>query len=125
MAHKYPAIDLLDLYAKSNTDEWNAWLSLCLKTHNIQELKRVRYGIQVGMSNLAKQKLNDEKISVFFIRLNRSIEHTAKHILRILQPNPLDNPRSDFKTNDQFARALDMKRKRDDEFERFLRESSY
>lgn len=115
MPRKYDSIDLLKLYTTCSTEQWNTWLSACLREDNIEALKQVYYGTQVGMDNLAKQKLNTEKINNWFIRLQRSIEKTLKGILRKKYPNPNDNPLATT------AEALEAKRKRDHDFELFLK----
>lgn len=118
---KEQTIDLMQLYARSDSGQWNAWLSSCFRLHDLQGLKRVLYGIQAGMSDLAKKKLDDEKIRLFFLRLQSSIEKTAKKIIREKNPNPCDNPLS----AKDFSGALLAKRKRDHEFELFLRKESF
>ncbi|MBK8260102.1 MAG: hypothetical protein IPK80_02055 [Nannocystis sp.] len=71
------------------------------------------------MDDLAKKKLNTEEMNIWFIRLNRSIENTAKKILREKYPLPEDNP-LDFEN--RTAVTGDMKKKRDDELAKFLKE---
>ena len=92
MKRKWPTIDLLYLYSKTTSKEWNQFLTRCLKNHDVQKLTATRYGIQAGMVDLAKKKLNSEKMIEFFLRLERSLEQTIKKILREKDPNPCDQP---------------------------------
>ena len=101
-------IDLLNLYAKTNHTEWNNFLSKCLRNQDLHSLEKVFYGIQLGMNDLAKNKLNTEKINIWFIRLQRSIELTMKRIIKNKQPSPLDNPHN----AKQWAHKIEEKRKR-------------
>ena len=118
---KEQTIDVLKLYSQGNHQRWNAWLSGCLKRHDLLSLRQVLYGIQAGMTDLAKSKLDDEKVRLFFLRLQSSIEKTAKKIIREKNPNPCDNSLE----AKNFAFALSAKRKRDQELEDFLRKESF
>ena len=114
---KPPKIDLLELYAKSNTNEWNIFLTKCVQTKNLLALRNVLYGIQLGMNDLAAKKMNTEKVNVFFIRLQRSIENTMKEIIKLKNPHPLDNPYN----KEKYGHLIETKRDRDQEIERYLR----
>lgn len=118
---KWPAIDLIKLYTTTDTQTWNVFLTQCLKHHDIDRLCVTYYGLQAGMADLAKAKLNDEKMIQFFIRLQRSIEITVKRIFRIKYPNPHDDPL--YKSHDN--RWLEVKRKRDYEFSLFMQRARY
>ncbi len=74
------------------------------------------------MDDLAKQNLNTEEMCVWFIRLNRSIEITAKKILRRKYPLPQDDP---LNKDDATLVTLAQKRKRDQELSAFMRNSNY
>lgn len=118
---RWPAIDLMKLYTQSDHKKWNTILTRCHKSHDVLYLQKTLYGIQAGMDDLAKQKLNDEKINLFFIRLQRSIYNTAKKIFREKYPHPLDDPMN----KDLYGKELENKRSRDREFEKFIINSSY
>lgn len=118
---QHEAIDLLKLYFESSPAKWNAWLARCKDYHNLAELKKVYYGLQAGMDDLAKNKMNSDKLSTWFLRLQRSIEKTAKAIIREKNPMPGDNA-LDKATS---AKMLEAKRKRDREFEAFIRKAAY
>jgi hypothetical protein len=122
MSRKFEAINLMALYAKGSHNGWNEFLNECLANHDINRLAKVKYQIQAGMDDLAKGKLNTSEIDVWFVRLCKSIEDTAKKIIRQRHPLPGDNPL--LKKEIQQAQ-LDVKRKRDYELAKFLRDSSY
>jgi len=117
---KHEKIDLYKMYlAKDGHYIWNLWLTERLDRLDIKGLQSVLYGINVGMDDLVKQKLNHKKIIIWYIRLQRSIEDTMKSILRIKYPNPNDNP------GNKDPKWVAVKRKRDGEFELFLRGSRF
>lgn len=118
---KYDAIDLVLLKSKMSHNEWNAFLTQCYSNHDISSLVKARYGIQAGMADLAKHKLNSPDMIDFFIRLERSIENTIKDIVREKNPNPYDNP-----LNKQIiSEAKSEKKQRDDDLELYLIKSGY
>jgi len=121
-SRKYETIDLLKLRSQVTNLEWNSWLTRCLKDNDVEGLKKTRYGLQCGMDKLVKDKMSDEKLVIWFIRLMRSTELTMKKILVKLYPSPHDDP-----THKAFhsKEAAALKRKRDAEFEIFLRETSF
>jgi hypothetical protein len=125
MSRKHQAIDLMALYAKGSANGWNEFLTECLAKRNTARLANIRYALQAGMDDLAKRKLNDDKMNLFYIRLLKSTEKTMKAILRDKYPNPFDNTALD--KNKEFATAQwkEIKKNRDHEFELFLRKSSY
>lgn len=80
----------------------------------MQSLGKVMYGLQAGMTELAKAKLNTPKIDEWFCRLTKSIEITARKIDRKLNPNPLDDSRNAGKFGQN---TLAEKRKRDSDLQ--------
>lgn len=122
MSRKFEAIDLMKLHSLGSANGWNKILDECLLNSDINRLAKLRYQIAAGMDDLAKQKLNTEEMCVWYIRLNRSLENTAKKILRAKYPLPGDNP-MEKETNT--LKALEQKRKRDYELQQFFKKSSY
>jgi hypothetical protein len=118
---KHDSIDLMALYSVCNTDQWNNFLTHCHQIHDISTLVKTRYGLQAGMNDLVKKKMNSEKMIQFFLRLERSIEKTIQRIVREKTPNPCDDP---LKAS-EFLQFKDEKNKRDSELELFLRKSGY
>lgn len=118
---KYDEFDLLKLYSSGSYKGWNEYLNNCYHANNINSLASMRYALQAGMDKLARQKLNDEKMSVFYLRLMKSVEDTAKKIIRKVHPLPTDNPLIAKQNLDTLA----IKRRRDAELELFFKNSSY
>lgn len=78
------------------------------------------------MNELVKKKMTDDKINEFFIRVTRSIENTLKQILRGKYPNPLDRVGKNKVIDlEDHLKHLANKRKRDQEFESFLKDCRF
>jgi hypothetical protein len=122
MSRKYEAIDLLKLRTHGSTKGWNDFLNECLVKLDIHALAKVRYRICAGMDDLAKAHLNTEEICVWFVRLNRSLEVTAKKIIRIKHPMPGDKG---TKVKEMVSESYAAKKKRDFELQKFMKESAY
>lgn len=144
MKRKWPTIDILKLYSGTYTKndnvycdaswedtvvnthddkarflahkKWNEWLSLCLKTKNLNELMAMRYGLQAGMDDLAKKNMATPEIVDMWIRWCRSIEKTATKIIVLKNPISVDG--------DQQKVAL-AKKQRNAEIEKFFMESAF
>lgn len=139
---KYAPIDLLKLYAGKmegfeddfsdqqegaifnahkahhrlhSHEKWNNWLTRCYETNNMQQLIDVRYRLQVGMDDLVKKKMSNQKIAEMYVRWIGSIDKTARRLIKKMHPIPKDGG----------PQALAQKRKRDQEFENYLRKTSY
>lgn len=118
MKGKPEKIDILKLYAGGDTTKWNDFLSTCLANRDLPSLEKVLYGIQLGMNDLARKKMNTEKINIFFIRIQRSLENTMKEIIKSKEVHPLDDPLN----KEKFGHTIASKKKRDQAIERYLRE---
>lgn len=122
MSRKYEPIDLMKLYSSGSVVGWNKYLNECLAKRDINALAKLRYRIGVGMTDLANQKLNTPDIDYWFTRLQKSIENTARQIIRIKLPLPGDNSLLPL----QFRiKHNDVKQKRDQELAKFLKDSSF
>jgi len=99
-------------------DKWNQWLTKCHREKNLPELMKVRYGLQVGMDDLYKTGLSTPAIAEMFIRWTKSIEKTARQIIK--EKHKITHEIA--KSNDK---ALKQKRKIDAEFEKFILDSSF
>jgi len=124
VSQKYSGIDLFNLYAKGSANGWNDFLTSCYNENNINKLAKIRYQIQVGMDDISKRNLNDEKIIIFFIRLNRSLELTAKKIIRKMYPMPGDTVIKALNKGETLT-STEAKRKRDKALQEFFRVSAY
>ena len=123
MSRKYEAIDLMKLYTHGSHKGWNEFLDQCLRFQNINALAKLRYQICAGMDDLAKAKLNDDKMDIWFTRLTRSIEQTAKKLIKLRHPMPGDGIVAG--TEFDVAKYKLAKQKRDAELQKFLKDSSY
>lgn len=122
MSRKYEPIDLMKLYSKGSNNGWNEMLTDCTLKGDINKLAKIKYQIAVGMTDLAKGKLNTPEIDVWFVRLIRSLELTAKRIIKAKHPLPGDNPLIALKIRES---VHDIKKKRDGELAKFMRDSSF
>ncbi len=125
MSRQTDAIDLIALYAKGSNNGWNEFLTECHQKQDVNRLTKVMRGIQIGMDDAAKLHLPDDKIAVFYVRLLKSIENTMKQILRSKYPNPRDNPLAARNPAWADKKWQEIKRKRDHEFELFMRKASF
>lgn len=115
-------IDIRDTFKLLNSHQkWNQWLTHCLQYGDMAQLMDVRYRLQVGMAKCAKEKLNTPNLNIFFTRLVRSIDNTAKKVIQKRQKT--SNDLTDKKQHT--AKGLEEKRQRDQEFEKYLKKISY
>lgn len=125
---KYEAIDLMKLYTHGSSNGWNDFLTECYNKNDINKLAVVKYRISAGMDDLAKQKLNSDAINVQFVRWVRSIEVTARKIIKKLYPLPNDTiVKSELDVLNKVEKEKMMKAKqlRDRALQDFMRKSSY
>lgn len=113
----------MKLYSKGGHSIWNKMLNECLERRDINRLGKIRYQVQAGMDDLSKNHLNHPEMNVWFARLIKSIENTAKKIIKIKHPEPADNPL--IANDEQWKKRIELKRKRDRELMQFMRENSY
>lgn len=126
IGHKYPAVDLLKLYSQGNEKTWCDYLLKVQKTKDFEGALKMRFGLQAGMDDLVKKRLDTTAIHIWFSRLIVSIEKNLRWIYREKYPNPLDNPlNKKGLTNEQFVNFRRMKRERDQNFEIILKQWSY
>lgn len=122
MSRRKPeAIDIVQLFVGGNTGMWNAILTSKYRKRDLNGLIELRRRLQRGMEVAAKQKMNTQKICVFFLRLQGSIEKTMKRIVREQQPNPCDNPLIAMDNLEHKGK----KKQRDNDFERMLHKTGY
>lgn len=114
-------IDILKLYAQGNAVAWNEYLRRSLRNEDVAGLTSTLRRLQMGMDRLVKQKLNTERVSVLFIRLQRSIENTLRDIHRAKNPNPL------FHHDDRslYKEHIKDKHEKQAAFERYLKKERY
>ena len=117
MKGKPQRIDLLKLYVESSSERWRGFIKRAITAENLYLLEHTLYGLQLGMNDLAKQKLNTPKIITWFTQLQRSVEYAIKTLIRKRQPNPLDDPFN----KDKAIHRIAEKRARDLAIERHLK----
>ena len=141
---KHPNISILSIRERFCPADWIAFLTNYYNKRDIIGLGKALYGIQADMSDLTKQGMNDASLVNFFIRLQRSIEDTARRILKLKYPSPLDNiannldvkKRLAIKNNCQGLSEIEsaqkdfkahelIKKRRDAEFNQFIKDSSF
>jgi hypothetical protein len=141
---KWPNISILKIKEKLSIGNWNSFLNTCYKYQDIESLKKALYGIQADMSDLVKIGANSTDIVNLFLRLQTSLINTARKVLKIKYPSPLDNAGNDMAVEERlaqknnrnslskiekakldFSRHSAIKKKRDQEFELFIKESSF
>ena len=149
MSRKYPAIDILKLISgkesqfyddyqmttfDDNTaiheskkgmtshEKWNEWLTRCLDKNDLEQLIKVRYGLQVGIDDLNKKGLSSQTIVEIWCRWVGSIEKTARRIIKKRYPIPKIDAKMD---PDTFAKTFKAKKMLENEFEIFMRKSSF
>lgn len=114
-------IDILKFYAEVDHVRWNQFLTTCYNRNDVQKLMTFRNAFQQGMADLQKKGLESEKLSIFFIRIQRSIDNTMKLIFRDKNPNPLYDPLN----KEENERLLREKRKKQAELEEIIRRHNY
>lgn len=98
--------------------KWNVWLKQCLRNKNLNELVKVRYGLQVGMDDLVRQGLDTQAIHEMFVRWIGSIEKTARQIIK-------KRTRITHAIATDFLKAHTEKKRMDEDWERFIRGESF
>ena len=126
---QWGAIDLIKLYTISNEENWIDALKKCFETRDVTRLQKLLYGIQCGMDDLVKKKMDTDKMRLFFVWLQRTLEKTAKAVFTTIYPSPLDNPKYAIQMKKfdtvEYQKWIRTKRKRDAEFEKWRKGASY
>jgi len=143
MHRKYENVSILNIKEKMSTKDWNRFLAIIHAKRDVSRLKAVLYGLQADMSDLAKLGVNSQEVTSLFLRLQRSIEETARKIFREVYPSPLDTGTSDLsikarlavkgnmdttsieRAKADFNKASIAKKQRDEAFNTFLSESRF
>lgn len=121
-------IDILKLYSKGDNNGWNAVLQDCYNKQDINSLAKIYRDLGIGMTDLEKKKLNNEKINIWFVRLLRSLEITGLRIAKVKWPNKLDTilPTDKAKLSPEELKALkEHKEKRTQSVMAFFRKEAF
>ena len=86
---KHKTVDIIKLYAKCDAERWNQYLTKMAAQGNINELTRMLYGVQAGISDVTEKGLNSEEITVFYCRIIGSLKRTITQIAKCGRANTL------------------------------------
>lgn len=123
MARKYPALDVMKMFSTLTMEHWRATLEKGIKSGNVDKFIGWRYGLQAGLADLASKGLNTDQIDLWVFKRIKDVERCLRVLLKRKYKNPLDNPLHDRSA--YVNKALEMKRKRDREYEAFLMKSNF
>ncbi len=110
------------MQATLTLEHWRSCLQKAVKSNNIDKLVAWRYGLQAGLTDAASKGISSPQLDLWVIKRCRDLEKCAKFILK-KQFNPMDDPKAD--RIGYVAKARAAKKRRDQEFERFLQKSSF
>lgn len=122
---KYPALDVVKMYSTLTLEHWKSVLTRAVKTNNSEKLIAYRYGLQAGLADAVSKGLGNEKLDFWVIKRCRDVEKCMKYVLRKRHPNPFDNINPNKDRIGYVAKAIEAKKKRDYEFEMFLKKSNF
>lgn len=143
IGRKWPNVSLIAIREKLSMSNWNSFLTKCERDKDVIGLQKALYGIQADMSDLRKMGIDDTDLVNLFLRLQGSIEKTARAIFRKAYPEWMDNPSNDVGRKKKILRkhginikdekearanmmkAIDAKRKRDMAFNEFIKGASF
>jgi len=127
MARKHSSLDIMKMYSTLTLEHWRDCLRKAVKSSSIEKLMSWRYGLQSGLSDAASKGVTTPEIDLWVIKRCRDLEKCAKFILRKKHPMPGDVISKTHK-GQRFDFAMDAKeakKKRDRDFEQFLRKSNF
>jgi hypothetical protein len=124
VTRKHETLNLVLLFTDWTDARWASFLTKKIRSRDFNGLLQARWGLQAGMNDLAKNKLNLDKWVMKYIRWNKSLEVALRSLYRSRYPNPLDRPGTilDPSTHEK---ALNAKRNRDRTFESILKGQSF
>lgn len=126
---KWPTIDIVKLRAEWTDKEWMELMQKCFRRRDIKRLESIIYGLNAGMDEAAKKKLNDDKLIKWYLWAMRCTEKTAKQIFRTHYPHELNNPLTAQRMKKEnpplYRERHALKKKLDNEFEFFIRKTLF
>lgn len=142
MNRKWDALDVFHLYAQSNFKQWNNFLNVMYEKSDVTGIEKTIYGLNAGMTDLVKTSLwkglfetkaeavlsqkssgskdtpaSREHVTETYLRMQRSLEDTAKRIFRDKNPHPNDHPLK------KQMNMIKSKKERDIKLEEFFRKA--
>ena len=127
MARKYPAIDVVKMFATLTEEHWRYCLETAISKGSIEKLMAWRYGMQAGCADAVNKGVLTDPLALWVMKRINNLERAARVILKRKHPSPLDAVSKTHKGRriDYIAKAKLAKKKRDREFEQFLMRSNY
>lgn len=121
---KYPAIDVVKLYATLDRPKWESILRNAADKNSVNKLMAWRYGLQAGLADAnSRGKITTQQMDVWILCRIKEVEKTMKEIIKRKWKSIADKH---MKTDvENFTRIREDKRKRDREFESFLMKSNF
>lgn len=88
-------LDLIEMVIKAGdgikfAKKWNSFLSLCVKSGDVQKLLDVRRRMQIGMSDISDRGMNIPKVCKLFLRCQFSIEKEVRRMIKKRNPGTTD-----------------------------------
>lgn len=121
---KFPAINVMKLYATLDRPRWEAILRNAADTESVNKLLAWRYGLQAGLADAnSRSKMTTQKIDIWVLSRIKEVEKTMKEIIKRRHKSLADGKIS--KDAENFIKIREDKRKRDREFEDFLMRSNF
>lgn len=118
---KWPDIDLFKFAVEMYPDRFKKYLLKCEEDQNITSLVSTYYGLQKGMQKCVRDKINTPMIVKIFINSQRGCER----VLRRIYMNKYREYYKDPLIAEGVREAVLKKRKKDGEFEKWLRKQRY
>lgn len=125
---KYETLDVVSMFATLTEDHWRSCLETAASKGAVDKLKSWRYGMQAGLADAESKGMSSEKLCIWVLKRIRNLEQCMKWILRQKYPMPGDIVIPKYAKGKRIDYAYDAhqaKKKRDNEFERFLLESNF
>ena len=125
---KFEAIDIVKLFSTLTKVHWQTNLTEAYKKNNVEKLTKWRYGLQAGLADANSNGLGNEKLNMWVIKRIMNIEKCMRYILKKKYPMPGDVVLPKFnkgRRKDYVMDSKQAKRARDNDFEKFLKESAF
>lgn len=122
---KFPALDVVNMYATLTEVHWRTVLEKAIRTCSVDKLVSYRYGLQAGLADAGAKGLTNEKIDIWVLKRIRNVEKAMQIILRKMYKNPYDDIHCKKDPSGYIQKAKLAKKKRDQAFEEFLKQSAF
>lgn len=124
MARKFERLDVMRMFSTLTLEHWKDILVSAVRDGRVEKLVSWRYGLQSGLADAnAKGVITSQKVDLWVIKRCKDLEKAMRMILKKKYPSPMDNPKYDRLS--YAHKVIDVKRRRDREFEDFLRKSGF